>query len=116
MAALLVICADVVADLIRHIIGHFTSIFVVNNDFIGNQLPMLLPIIPPGAIAGRDSDRFHLGHLNCNAWEAHPSEAANFHKEQTPNSFMTDILNNAWSLRIGRTTNHSGHRKALFMK
>ena len=49
MAALLVIFADVVADQIKHISGQFTSIFVNNNDFIGNKLPMLLPIIPPGA-------------------------------------------------------------------
>jgi hypothetical protein len=65
MAVFLVIFADAVADQIMHMRCHFTSIFVNNNDFIGNKLPMLLPIIPLGA---------------------NPSEAANFHKEQTPNS------------------------------
>jgi 5-methylcytosine-specific restriction endonuclease McrA len=81
IAALLVICADVVADQMKHINGHFTSIIVITNDLIGNRLPILLPIIPPGA---------------------NPSGAANFNKEQTPNSFMTDILNKSIVLVFNR--------------
>jgi hypothetical protein len=44
----------------------------------GSLTPLVAVRKHLGAIAARDSEQLHLGHLNRNAWEAHPSEAANF--------------------------------------
>jgi hypothetical protein len=60
-----------------------------------------------GAIAGRDGDQSHLGHLNRKAWEAHPAASTTF-EESKPQQTGTGLL-----IRFGEVATTSGSTSPL---